>query len=169
MNDYFYLDSQNRQHGPISPDKFAENGVTPQTLVWCNGMKDWAPAETVPELKDFFTPFAAGPQPPQPPQPPHGGAPYHQAPQPNGYQGQNLPPCPDTHMVAAVLVTICCCLPFGVVAIVKANQVTTFYYQGLYDQAVMASADADKWVKLALLFGIISFCAYGGFTLLSLL
>ena len=72
-------------------------------------------------------------------------------------------------MVAAVLVTICCCLPFGVVAIVKANQVISFYYQGLYDQAVIASADADKWVKLALLFGIISFCAYGGFTLLSLL
>ena len=72
-------------------------------------------------------------------------------------------------MVAAVLVTICCCLPFGIVAIVKANQVTTFYYQGLYDQAVIASADADKWVKLALLFGVISFCTYGGLTLLSVL
>ena len=69
-------------------------------------------------------------------------------------------------MVAAVLVTICCCLPFGVVAIVKANQVTSFYYQGLYDQAVIASADADKWVKLALLFGIISFCGSAGLAFL---
>ena len=166
MNDYFYLDSQNRQHGPISPDKFAENGVSPQTLVWCNGMKDWMPAESVPERQEFFKPFAAGPQPPQPP---HYNAPQHEAPQPNSYNSQHLPPCPDNHMVAAVLVTICCCLPFGIVAIVKANQVTTFYYQGLYDQAVIASADADKWVKLALLFGVISFCTYGGLTLLSVL
>ena len=87
---------------------------------------------------------------------------------PNNQSGF-IPAKPDNNMLWAILSTVCCCLPFGVVAIVKANQVTSFYYQGLYDQAVIASADADKWVKLALLFGIISFCAYGGFTLLSLL
>lgn len=34
MNNYFYLDHHNQQQGPISPERFAENGVTPNTLVW---------------------------------------------------------------------------------------------------------------------------------------
>lgn len=53
MNNYFYLDHHNQQQGPISPERFAENGVTPNSLVWCTGMADWAPAYTVPELKAF--------------------------------------------------------------------------------------------------------------------
>ena len=54
MQDYFYLDSHNQQRGPVSPSRFAELGVTPQTLVWCNGMADWAPAGSVAELSMFL-------------------------------------------------------------------------------------------------------------------
>ena len=54
MNSYFYLDSNNKQHGPIVVEKFAENGVTPSTLVWCNGMDNWQPADSVAELKEWF-------------------------------------------------------------------------------------------------------------------
>ena len=81
-------------------------------------------------------------------------------------QSSPRPACPDSHMVAAVLVTIFCCLPLGIVAIVKANQVTSFYYRGGYDAALLASADADKWVKIALILGIISFCGSAGLAFL---
>lgn len=66
MNNYFYLDHHNQQQGPISPERFAENGVTPNSLVWCTGMADWAPAYTVPELKAFFQPRSCNQSPPPP-------------------------------------------------------------------------------------------------------
>lgn len=163
MQDYFYLDSHNQQRGPVSPARFAELGVTPQTLVWCTGMADWAPAGSVAELSMFFRPGFSDQRPPEPPrqQTPPGNKPG-----PNPYANNGGPRCPDNHLVAAILVTIFCCLPCGVVALVKANQVNSFYYKGYYDQALLASADADKWIKYALIFGLISFCAYGGMALL---
>lgn len=55
------------------------------------------------------------------------------------------PECPDTYLVWAILTTCLCCLPFGVVAIVKASQVEKFYYMGLYQEAYKASNSAKKW------------------------
>lgn len=69
MSSYFYLDSHHTQCGPISPEHFAEHGVTPQTLVWCSGMDNWTPASQVPELQSFF---ASQPGPGMPPPPPPG-------------------------------------------------------------------------------------------------
>lgn len=43
-----------------------------------------------------------------------------------------LPPCPKNHMAMAVISTIFCCLPFGIVAIIKAAQVNSFYMNGFY-------------------------------------
>ena len=174
MNAYFYIDSRNQQQGPISPERFAENGVTPQTLIWCVGMPDWKPAGTVPELKDFFrpsSPAGQAPEPPNPygpqneataPPPPYGNA----ARQPYDYNRPTMPPRPDTYLLWAILSTICCCLPFGIVAIVKAFQVDSFYLKGMYEQAVLASADAQKWCILSLVFGLISWCAGSGWVFL---
>lgn len=166
MHDYFFLDSQRRQQGPVSPEKFAQNGVTPDTLVWRSGMSDWERAASVPELQEFFTPFTRMDQPPPVP-------PRHEA--ENGTYGRSSQPVinpyslprPDTHLVEAVLVTLCCCLPFGIVAIVKSSQVSTFYAKGQYDQAALCSADAQKWVIASVICGILSFCLYGGLTLLN--
>lgn len=52
---------------------------------------------------------------------------------------------PDNHLVWAILTTILCCLPTGIVAIVKACKVNTLWYQGLHDEAIKASEDAKKW------------------------
>lgn len=160
MNDYFFLDSQNRQQGPISPTKFAENGVTADTLVWCVGMKDWTRAAAVPELHDYVgNPHQQGMGGTQPPQ----ANPYSRAERPGNAQSAQIPPypCPNSHMVEAILVTICCCLPFGIVAIVKASQVSSFYLHGYYDQSVLASSDAMKWVMISVICGVLSFGLFG--------
>lgn len=74
-------------------------------------------------------------------------------------QNNNLqPPCPDNHMVGAILSTICCCLPFGIVAIIKASQVNSLYLQGQYVRA----AEAQKWTTISVILGILSMgCAAG--------
>lgn len=55
------------------------------------------------------------------------------------------PPMPDNHLVWAILSTIFCCLPFGVVSIVYATQVESLYLQGRYEEAVDKSNKARKW------------------------
>jgi hypothetical protein len=49
------------------------------------------------------------------------------------------------HLVEAILVTLFCCMPFGVVAIVYAAQVNTLLEQGNYEAALSASKNAEKW------------------------
>ena len=44
MNEYFYLDKNNQQQGPISPQQFYAYDVTAETLVWCSGMDNWTRA-----------------------------------------------------------------------------------------------------------------------------
>ena len=66
---------------------------------------------------------------------------YQQA----SYERPAPPPMPDNHLVWAILSTIFCCLPFGVVSIVYAAQVESLYLQGRYEEAVDKSNKAFKW------------------------
>ena len=72
-----------------------------------------------------------------------------------------LPPQTDTPirpknwLVESILVTILCCLPFGIVGIVNAVKVNSLYDQGLYDESIRSSANAKRWTKLGLIAGIV--------------
>lgn len=77
-----------------------------------------------------------------------------------GSQGQYggngpMPPKPDNYLVWAILSTICCCLPFGIVAIIKSSHVNSYYNVGYYDGAVNESNEAKKWCLIALVSGIV--------------
>ena len=52
---------------------------------------------------------------------------------------------PDNHMALAIFTTICCCLPLGIVAIIKANSVDSLYIGKQYTAAIMAANEAKKW------------------------
>lgn len=64
----FYLFVNNQQVGPIPTQQlpqYAQAGqLTPETLVWKEGMPQWAAAKSVPELQQLFAP--QGPPPPPP-------------------------------------------------------------------------------------------------------
>lgn len=49
--EYFIIDENNKQAGPFSLEQLAQKAITPETLVWAQGMKDWTPAWKVAELK----------------------------------------------------------------------------------------------------------------------
>ena len=61
------------------------------------------------------------------------------------YERPAPPPMPDNHLVWAILSTIFCCLPFGVVSIVYAAQVESLYLQGRYEEAFDKANKARKW------------------------
>lgn len=72
---------------------------------------------------------------------------YYQQPQPNyaAQPAQPYTPKPESHLGLAIFVTLCCCLPLGIVAIIKANKVDEYYNMKQFDAAVLASNDAKKW------------------------
>ncbi len=60
-------------------------------------------------------------------------------------QNQEMQPKPNNHLALAIITTIICCLPAGIVSIVYATQVNSKYNAGDYEGAVRASKNAKTW------------------------
>ena len=52
---------------------------------------------------------------------------------------------PDNFLVWSILATIFCCIPFGIVAIVKSSKVDKLWYSGDYEGAQDAANSARTW------------------------
>ncbi|HTL06650.1 MAG TPA: CD225/dispanin family protein [Chitinophagaceae bacterium] len=70
-------------------------------------------------------------------------------PQPSG---QAFPP--KNWLVESILVTLFCCLPFGIAGIIFASQVNTKWAANDVNGAMQASRDAAKWTKIGFFVGI---------------
>jgi hypothetical protein len=62
---------------------------------------------------------------------------------------------PDNYMVWAILCTILCCTPLGIVSIVYASKVNTLYNAGEYVGAYEASQKAKKFAIYGAVMGFI--------------
>ncbi|MGO8848484.1 CD225/dispanin family protein, partial [Mycobacterium sp.] len=80
---------------------------------------------------------------------------------PSGYPPAGYPPpqpagqAPSNYLVWSILVTIFCCIPFGIVAIVKSSQVNGLWAQGRYAEAQASADSAKKWVIWSVVVGLI--------------
>ncbi|HEY3928797.1 MAG TPA: CD225/dispanin family protein [Candidatus Koribacter sp.] len=104
------------------------------------------PATYVPPVAP---PQAQPPQPPPPPQAPIAQA-YVPAPQ-QQMPGMVRPNIPN-YLVQAILVTVCCCLPFGIVSIIFAAQVNSKLTAGDINGAMESSRQAKLFAWIG--FGI---------------
>ncbi len=195
----FWIIIDQRHAGPFSLEQLREQEITPDRLVWHDGLTDWTPACDIPALAELFVakepvaetppcPPAEEPAPGQPPygyetaeprqprpdpefhygayrqppyqQPYYGQPPYGEAPRYPQYapgqqpQGQ-IPPCPPTYLVWAIITTVCCCTPLGIVAIIYAANIKNAYYRGDYMKAVRNSNRAQAWIIAAIVLGLI--------------
>ena len=89
-----------------------------------------------------MTPPPSIPPPPSTPQPPFGGPPGYGGPPSFGY-GAGQPP--NNYLVWAILTTIFCCLPLGVVSIVFSSQVNSKWAMGDAQGALKASNNARNF------------------------
>jgi hypothetical protein len=65
MEQYYYLDSGNKQYGPVNVEDFVKYGITRETYIWTEGMTDWEQAG--PYFDKKRTRFAdENPSPPNP-------------------------------------------------------------------------------------------------------
>jgi len=182
MKQYYYVDGNNQQQGPIDAAQLPSFGVTAKTLVWCEGMANWQAAGEIPELASFFAakqpeiPVQPQMQPGTPTQPqmqqqvqpqPMNINNFQQTQQPMNTQppfqqpnNQQMPPQPDNYLVWAILVTVLCCLPFGVASIIYSVKVGSLYAQGDYNGAVDASQKAKKFAMIGGIGGLVFIIVY---------
>ena len=76
--------------------------------------------------------------------------------QENGTQQQfNREVPPPNYMVWAVLSTLFCCLPLGIVSIIKASEVNSKWIAGDYEGARISSENAKKWATISAIIGVV--------------
>ena len=109
------------------------------------------------------------PPPPPPPPPPYGGQPqygqqygqqqYGQY-AAGGYGGAPVGSPPNNFLVPAILVTLFCCLPAGIVSIVYAAQVNSKWTAGDVAGAQTAAKNAKTWTFVSLGVGLVFIVLY---------
>jgi hypothetical protein len=115
----------------------AAGALLPTDLGWSEGMSEWVPLGQL-----------MGLPPPLPERSP-AKTPAHRP-----AQIQN-PPCPKTYLTEAIAVTLCCCVPFGIVSLVYAGQVKGKYDGGDYQGAVGVSGKAKGWCTAGFIIGLL--------------
>jgi hypothetical protein len=161
----YHVTSQGQEIGPYTLDEIrqmvSDGHLAVTEYAWSQGMQNWVPITQL---------IGAAASPPPPPLPAagrpqalttHPAYPVYNQPiygQPQGLGQQvyvQAPPRPPTYLLSAILVTLFCCLPFGIVSIVFASQVDSKYNSGDYAGAQAASNTAKNWYHAALISGII--------------
>ena len=157
-----------QQLGPVSFEdlqRLAASGqLQPSDMVWTEGMANWSPASAVANLLP-----AGGAMPALATEPPGQPRPVV----PGGYQGPTMgvqmgadqvggQQPPKNYLVQSILVTLCCCLIFGIIAIVYAAQVNGKFQAGDYAGAEEASRKAKFWCWMAFGFGLVANLIFGG-------
>ncbi|MCU0797077.1 MAG: CD225/dispanin family protein [Akkermansiaceae bacterium] len=161
----WYYAKDGGQRGPVSEgemrDLIAQGVVKPADLVWKEGMGDWLPVTKVAELSTALAAPASAPT--------ASGVPPMQAPSP--YQspvthqpgflsgaGADIP----TYLWQAIVVTLLCCMPFGIAAIVYAAKVEGLKGAGNWQAAKEASDTAKKWCWVSFGIGLAFWLVYFG-------
>ena len=145
---YKIIGADQKEYGPISVDQMrqwiTEGRINAQTLVWSEASGNWKPLSAYEELSGL-TPSPTGPGPAPTTPPPRNAF-------PGAVSGGQ--PRPSNYLVQAILVTLCCCLPFGIAAIVFSAQVNSKYDAGDYAGALESSKKAKMWCWIGLAAGL---------------
>lgn len=171
MDFYVYLNGQ--QQGPLTKEQLEALRIAPDTPVWYEGLKDWTPAEKAEETAWLFkqqTPPPFGQQPESSSVPPYqqqstyaqSEQPHYRQPQYAQPQEEQVPPCPNNNLAWAIIVTVLCCLPCGIVAIIKAASVNEKYNRGDYAGAEEAAKSARTWSIVGAIIAAVVYVIYFG-------
>lgn len=161
----YWINHNGVQSGPVDVDAIREMGLTSSAYVWREGLGDWVKITQMPELQGYYqvTDQSAAPQQPSTAQAVQG-QPYEPQQQPQYTQQQPqyaqqpsaaTEPCPPTNLVWAIISTVLCCIPTGIVAIIYALKVTNKYREGDIEGAKRASETGAWWCIATIILGII--------------
>lgn len=177
MKVWVYLDG--RQQGPFELEQLLDMPVDENTKVWFEGLPKWYPAGTLPEMRPLFDGSLSRREPvghaeveayEDEPVPglEHeqdtselavetvGEEPVQSKYAPGRrYEPRKRPdePCPSTYLGWTIALTICCCSPVSVAALVASIFVTSFYNNGKVEKARKASEVTAWLIMIAIALG----------------
>lgn len=102
-----------------------------------------------PEQPQSYQGYQPEPQPMQPMEPMQPQWDWQRRP------AQSEPECPPTYLVWSIIVTVLCCLPFGIAAIVCSAQVKSAYSRGNLPKAEKMSEAAQWCIILSIVLGLL--------------
>ncbi|MTE25917.1 CD225/dispanin family protein [Winogradskyella ouciana] len=73
---------------------------------------------------------------------------------------EQKPQRPNSYLALAIISTILCCLPTGIVSIIYATQVNSAYEDGNYTKAVSASKNAKTWGIVSIVLAALGWLVY---------
>ncbi|MDD4055787.1 MAG: CD225/dispanin family protein [Bacteroides sp.] len=119
QNKLYYLSLKGNRQGPFTFLQLQNMYITPKTMVWVAGESGWRMAGQLEELRPLF---------------------YTEV-----HYDQSFIPV-KTWLVEAILVTLFCCLPFGIIAIVYSIKAQSMNTQRRRSYAQRYSYAAKNWV-----------------------
>lgn len=150
----YWIAIDNRKIGPLPLDEVVNHPVTPETLVWRDGLPTWVPAGSLPELAEAFG-WDRKPHMPQsmpaacrPPVPSPGAT------QP--LTDSEIPPMPPTYLGWCIAAIVCCCMIPAIVALIYSVRVSSLYNSGDFKGAQKASDRTELWLIVAITLGLLS-------------
>ena len=151
---YFFIATDGKRYGPadvVTLRQWVQEGrITGQSLLEEEGTGRQIYASNLQDLG--LTQVAPYSSPPQTPYPREGSI---------GYGGIGLVGSPPkNYLIESILVTIFCCWPTGIAAIIFAAQVNTHWVAGRADEALKSSNSARTWTLVSFIVGLVAMIGY---------
>lgn len=148
---YKILGADQKEYGPVTADQLrqwiTEGRANSQTMVQGPDSTEWKPLGSFPEFASIV---------PAAPAAPVGAA--------STYAGTGaIQPNVPNYLWQAIVCTVCCCLPFGIAAIVFAAQVNGKLAAGDVAGAMESSRKAKMWCWISFALGLFLNLAYAGY------
>lgn len=147
----YFIYENGQQQGPFDIEQLKEKGINGEILVWCENMSNWDKAKNVPELSSIILPTP----------PPIGN--YNSESQ----EYKPAEPCPDNNMgfaIASTILTFFGCYiigsAIGIIAIVFASKVKSYWQDGFYDEAKEYARKAKIWAIIGIVLPITIWCIF---------
>lgn len=158
MIEYWIAKNKERK-GPLSPEALKDVDITPDTLVWRDGLGSWTKAGDLEELAWLFD-EELPPEIPTSAEPPRFSyvapvASYQNTTATCGATRPTLPPQPPTYIGWSIAALILCCMIPAIVALVMGSKVNSRYCCGDYEGAKRASESAELWLIVSIVAGLV--------------
>ncbi|MAT80682.1 MAG: hypothetical protein CMJ29_03425 [Phycisphaerae bacterium] len=134
----FWVARNGERYGPYTQEQLVEyyqsGQVLPSDQVCRPGSQEWVIASSMSELSGVQDAASSSPPP---------------------LHNETIKDVPAVNLVGPILVTLFCCLPFGIVSIVFASQVPTKVAQNDLAGAQTAAASARNWMMWGFIIGLV--------------
>ncbi len=128
----YYLSQNGERKGPYTFEELKKYSLAARTFVWVEGEEGWKTAEQIEELRPLLNLSSVVQE---------------------EYRKMLVPA--KTWLAESIIVTIFCCLPFGVIGIVYAVKVQTMNMEKQMDLAQKYSDKAKNWLLWGVAVGLV--------------